>query len=229
MGSLMASHFFSSQFFTLCEASQLLFLPHAPFEALLSLFFSISHSLRGISASFFSPCPVRSSSFPFLLNFSLSARHHSLFFSPCPVRSSSFSFLLNFSLSAGYLSFFSFSMPRPKLFFLFSSRFFTPCGASQLLFLPHAPSEALFSLFFSSFHSLRGISASFPSPCPVQSSSFSFLLVFSLSAGHLSFFFLSMPRPKLFFLFSSRLFTLCGASQLLFLLHAPSEALVFRL
>jgi len=138
---------FSSQFLTLCGASQLLFSLHAPSEALLSLFFSIFHSLRGITASF--------------------------------------------SL--------------------------------------HAPSEALLSLFFSIFHSLRGISASFPSPCPVRSSSFSFLLVFSLPVGHLSFFSFPMPRPKLFFLFSSRLFTLCGASQLLFLLHAPSEALVFRL
>ena len=140
MGSLMTSHFFSSRFFNPCGASQLLFLPHAPFEALLSLFFSISHSLRGISASFFSPCPVRSSSFLFLLNF---------------------------SLSAGHLSFFFLSMPRPKLFFLFSSQFFTLCWAPQLLFLPHAPFEALLSLFFSISHSLRGTSASFPSPCPV--------------------------------------------------------------
>ena len=136
----MTSHFFSSQFFALCGAPQLLFSLYAPSEALLSLFFSISHSLRGISASFFSPCPVRSSSF---------------------------SFLLNFSLSAGHLSFFSFSMPRSKLFFPFSSQFFTLCGASQLLFLLHAPSEALLSLFFSIFRSLRGITASFPSPCPV--------------------------------------------------------------
>ena len=136
----MTSHFFSSQFFALCGAPQLLFSLYAPSEALLSLFFSISHSLRGISASFFSPCPVRSSSFPFLLNF---------------------------SLSAGHLSFFSFSMPRSKLFFPFSSQFFTLCGAPQLLFLLHAPSEALLSLFFSIFRSLRGTSASFPSPCPV--------------------------------------------------------------
>ena len=94
------------------------------------------------------------------------------FFSLCPVRSSSFSFLLNFSLSA---------------------------GAPQLLFLLHAPFDSLLSFFFSIFHSLRGISASFPSPCPVRSSSFSFLLNFSLSAGHLSFFFLSMPRPMHWF------------------------------
>ena len=140
MGSLMTSHFFSSRFFNLCGAPQLLFLPHAPFDSLLSFFFSIFHSLRGISASFFSPCPVRSSSF---------------------------SFLLNFSLSAGHLSFFSFSMPRLILFFPFSSRFFNLCGASQLLFLPHAPFEALLSLFFSIFRSLRGISASFFSLCPV--------------------------------------------------------------
>ena len=168
----MTSHFFSSQFFTLCGASQLLFSLYAPFDSLLSLFFSISHSLRGISASFFSPCPVRSSSFPFLLNF---------------------------SLSAGHLSFFSFPIPRLILFFLFSSQFFTLCGASQLLFSLHAPSEALLSLFFSIFRSLRGISASFPSPCPVRFSSFPFLLNFSLSAGHHSFFFLSMPRPMHWF------------------------------
>ena len=136
----MTSHFFSSQFFALCGAPQLLFSLYAPSEALLSLFFSISHSLRGISASFFSPCPVRSSSF---------------------------SFLLNFSLSAGHLSFFSFSMPRSKLFFPFSSQFFTLCGASQLLFLHHAPFEALLSLFFSIFRSLRGTTASFFSLCPV--------------------------------------------------------------
>ena len=136
----MTPHFFSSQFLTLCGAPQLLFLPHAPSEALLSLFFSISHSLRGISTSFPSPCPVRSSSFPFLLNF---------------------------SLSAGHLSFFSFPMPRSKLFFPFSSQFFTLCGAPQLLFLLHAPFEALLSLFFSISHSLRGTSASFFSLCPV--------------------------------------------------------------
>ena len=136
----MTSHFFSSRFFALCGAPQLLFSLYAPSEALLSLFFSISHSLRGISASFFSPCPVRSSSF---------------------------SFLLNFSLSAGHLSFFSFPMPRLKLFFPFSSQFLTLCGASQLLFLPHAPFDSLLSFFFSIFRSLRGISASFPSPCPV--------------------------------------------------------------
>ena len=99
----------------------------------------------------------------------------------------------------------------------FSSRFFNPCWASQLLFSLHAPLDSLLSFFFSIFHSLRGISASFPSPCPVRSSSFPFLLNFSLSAGHLSFFFLSMPRPKLFFLFSSQFFALCGAPQLLFL------------
>ena len=130
----MTPHFFSSQFFTLCGASQLLFLPHAPFEALLSLFFSIFQPLRGTTASFPSPCPVRFSSFPFLLNFSLSVGHHSFFF---------------------------LSMPRPKLFFLFSSQFFTLCGAPQLLFLLHAPSEALLFLFFSISHSLRGTSASF--------------------------------------------------------------------
>ena len=163
----MTSHFFSSRFFNLCGAPQLLFLPHAPFDSLLSFFFSIFHSLRGISASFFSPCPVRSSSF---------------------------SFLLNFSLSAGHLSFFSFSMPRSKLFFLFSSQFFALCGAPQLLFSLYAPFDSLLSFFFSFFQPLRGISASFPSPCPVRSSSFPFLLNFSLSAGHLSFFFLSMPR-----------------------------------
>ena len=112
MGSLMTSHFFSSQFFALCGAPQLLFL----------------------------------------------------------------------------------SMPRLILFFPFSSQFLTLCGASQLLFSLHTPSEALLSLFFSIFHSLRGISASFPSPCPVRFSSFPFLLNFSLSAGHHSFFFLSMPR-----------------------------------
>ena len=88
------------------------------------------------------------------------------------------------------------SMPRPKLFFLFSSQFLTLCGASQLLFSLHAPSEALLSLFFSFFHSLRGISASFPSPCPVRSSSFPFLLVFSTPAGHLSFFSFPIPRLK---------------------------------
>ena len=136
----MTSHFFSSRFFNLCGASQLLFLPHAPSEALLSLFFSISHSLRGTSASFPSPCPVRSSSFPFLLNF---------------------------SLSAGHLSFFFLSMPRLILFFPFSSQFFTLCGAPQLLFLPHAPFDSLLSLFFSIFHSLRGTTASFFSLCPV--------------------------------------------------------------
>jgi len=140
MGSLMTSHFFSSRFFNPCWASQLLFSLHAPLDSLLSFFFSIFHSLRGTSASFFSPCPVRSSSF---------------------------SFLLNFSLSAGHLSFFSFPMPRLILFFLFSSQFFALCGAPQLLFSLYAPSEALLSLFFSIFHSLRGISASFPSPCPV--------------------------------------------------------------
>ena len=140
MGSLMTSHFFSSRFFNLCGAPQLLFLPHAPFDSLLSFFFSIFHSLRGISASFFSPCPVRSSSFSFLLNFSLSVGHHSFFF---------------------------LSMPRLILFFPFSSRFFNLCGASQLLFLPHAPFEALLSLFFSIFRPLRGISASFFSLCPV--------------------------------------------------------------
>ena len=84
MGSLMTSHFFSSQFFALCGAPQLLFSLHAPFDSLLSLFFSISHSLRGISASFFSPCPVRSSSFPFLLVFSTSAGHLSFFFLSMP-------------------------------------------------------------------------------------------------------------------------------------------------
>lgn len=84
----------------------------------------------------------------------------------------------------------------------FSSRFFNLCGASQLLFLPHAPFDSLLSLFFSISHSLRGTSASF---------------------------FLSMPRPKLFFLFSSQFFALCGAPQLLFSLYAPSDALVFRL
>ena len=136
----MTSHFFSSQFFALCGASQLLFSLYAPFDSLLSFFFSISQSLRGTSASFFSLCPVRSSSFPFLLVF---------------------------SLSAGHLSFFSFPMPRSKLFFPFSSQFFTLCGAPQLLFLLHAPFEALLSLFFSISHSLRGISASFFSPCPV--------------------------------------------------------------
>ena len=136
----MTSHFFSSRFFNLCGASQLLFSLHAPSEALLSLFFSIFRSLRGISASFPSPCPVRSSSFPFLLVF---------------------------STSAGHLSFFSFSMPRSKLFFPFSSQFLTLCGAPQLLFSLHAPSEALRSLFFSISHSLRGISASFFSLCPV--------------------------------------------------------------
>ena len=136
----MASHFFSSQFFALCGVSQLLFLLHAPFEALLSLFFSIFQPLWGTTASFFSLCPVRFSSFPFPLNF---------------------------STPAGHLSFFSFPMPRPKLFFLFSSQFFALCGAPQLLFSLHAPSEALLSLFFSIFHSLWGTSASFPSPCPV--------------------------------------------------------------
>ena len=99
----------------------------------------------------------------------------------------------------------------------FSSQFFTLCGASQLLFLPHAPFEALLSLFFSIFQPLRGTTASFPSPCPVRFSSFPFLLNFSLSVGHHSFFFLSMPRPKLFFSFSSQFLTLCGAPQLLFL------------
>ena len=168
----MTSHFFSSQFFALCGAPQLLFSLYAPSEALLSLFFSIFRSLRGISASFPSPCPVRSSSF---------------------------SFLLNFSLSAGHLGFFSFSMPRSKLFFPFSSQFLTLCGASQLLFSLHAPSEALLSLFFSIFRSLRGISASFPSPCPVRFSSFPFLLNFSLSAGHHSFFSFPMPRPMHWF------------------------------
>ena len=147
----MTSHFFSSRFFNPCGASQLLFLPHAPFEALLSLFFSISHSLRGISASFFSPCPVRSSSFLFLLNFSLSAGHHSFFFSLCPVRSSSFSFLLNFSLSAGHHSFFSFSMPR--LMHWFSDyKAAMPAGSahtqptsknSYLLHRPQSPSHWL--------------------------------------------------------------------------------------
>ena|GEM_PF-5206393 len=136
----MTSHFFSSRFFNPCGAPQLLFLHHAPFDSLLSFFFSIFHSLRGISASFPSPCPVRSSSFPFLLDFSTPAGHH---------------------------SFFSFPMPRSKLFFLFSSQFLTLCGAPQLLFLPHAPFEALLSLFFSIFHSLRGTSASFFSLCPV--------------------------------------------------------------
>ena len=168
----MTSHFFSSQFLALCGAPQLLFSLYAPFDSLLSFFFSIFHSLRGISASFPSPCPVRSSSFPFLLDFSTPAGHH---------------------------SFFSFSMPRPVLFFPFSSQFFALCGASQLLFSLHAPFEALLSLFFSISHSLRGTSASFPSPCPVRSSSFPFLLNFSLSAGHLSFFFLSMPRPMHWF------------------------------
>ncbi len=113
----MTSHFFSSQFFTLCGAPQLLFSLHAPSGSLLSLFFSISHSLRGTTASF--------------------------------------------SL--------------------------------------YAPFEALLSLFFSIFRSLRGITASFPSPCPVRFSSFPFLLNFSLSAGHHSFFFLSMPRPMHWF------------------------------
>ncbi len=140
----MASHFFSSQFFALCGAPQLLFSLYAPFGSLLSLFFSIFQPLWGTTASFFSLCPVRFSSFPFLLNF---------------------------SLSAGYHSFFSFSMPRPKLFFPFSSRFFNPCGASQLLFLLHTPFEALLSLFFSIFRSLRGTTA----------------------------FFLSMPRPMHWF------------------------------
>ena len=111
-------------------------------------------------------------------------------------------------------------MPRPILFFPFSSQFFTLCGAPQLLFLPHAPFDSLLSLFFSIFHSLRGISASFPSPCPVRSSSFSFLLVFSLSAGHLSFFFLSMPRLKLFFLFSS-VFSLSAGHLSFFFLSMP--------
>ena len=136
----MTSHFFSSQFLTLCGAPQLLFLHHAPSGSLLSLFFSIFQPLWGTTASFFSLCPVRSSSFPFLLNF---------------------------SLSAGHLSFFFLSMPRPKLFFLFSSQFFALCGASQLLFLLHAPFEALLSLFFSIFRSLRGTTASFFSLCPV--------------------------------------------------------------
>ena len=112
---------------------------------------------------------------------------------------SHFPFLLNFSTPAGYHSFFFFSMPRSVLFFPFSSQFFNPCGAPQLLFSLYAPSEALLSLFFSISHSLRGTSASFPSPCPVRSSSFPFLLNFSLSAGHLSFFFLSMPRPMHWF------------------------------
>ena len=80
----MTSHFFSSRFFALCGAPQLLFSLYAPFDSLLSFFFSIFHSLRGISASFPSPCPVRSSSFPFLLNFSLSAGHHSFFFLSMP-------------------------------------------------------------------------------------------------------------------------------------------------
>ena len=136
----MTSHFFSSQFLTLCGAPQLLFLLHAPFDSLLSFFFSIFQPLWGTTASFPSPCPVRFSSFPFLLDF---------------------------STPAGHLSFFFLSMPRPKLFFLFSSQFFTLCGAPQLLFLPHAPFEALLSLFFSIFRSLRGTSASFFSLCPV--------------------------------------------------------------
>ena len=84
MGSLMTSHFFSSRFFNPCWASQLLFSLHAPLDSLLSFFFSIFHSLRGTSASFFSPCPVRFSSFPFLLNFSLSAGHHGFFFLSMP-------------------------------------------------------------------------------------------------------------------------------------------------
>ncbi len=130
----MTPHFFSSQFFNPCGAPQLLFLHHAPFDSLLSFFFSIFHSLRGISASFPSPCPVRSSSFPFLLDFSTPAGHHSFFF---------------------------LSMPRLILFFPFSSRFFNLCGASQLLFLLHAPSGSLLSLFFSIFQPLRGTTASF--------------------------------------------------------------------
>ena len=124
MGSLMTSHFFSSQFFALCGAPQLLFSLYAPSEALLSLFFSIFHSLRGISASFFSPCPVRSSSF---------------------------SFLLNFSLSAGHLSFFSFSMPRPMHWFS-DYKAAMPAGSahtqptsknSYLLHRPQSPSRWL--------------------------------------------------------------------------------------
>ena len=168
----MASHFFSSRFFNPCGASQLLFLLYAPSEALLSLFLSIFQPLRGITVSFPSLCPVRSSSFPFLLNFSTPAGHHSFFF---------------------------LSMPRPKLFFPFSSQFFNPCGVSQFLFLLYAPSEALLSLFFSIFQPLRGTTASFFSLCPVRSSSFPFLLNFSLSAGYHSFFSFSMPRPMHWF------------------------------
>ena len=108
-------------------------------------------------------------------------------------------FSSRFLTPAGHLSFFFLSMPRLILFFPFSSQFFTLCGAPQLLFSLHAPSEALLSLFFSIFHSLRGISASFFSPCPVRFSSFPFLLNFSLSAGNHSFFFLSMPRPMHWF------------------------------
>ena len=120
-------------------ASLPLFLFHAPPALTFPAFSLLFRSRRGISAPFSFTCPARTHFSRFFSSFPLQAGHPSLFFSP---------------------------MPRPDSLFPLFLFFSAPGGASQPLFLSHAPLCLTFPAFSLLFCSRRGIQAFFSLPCP---------------------------------------------------------------
>ena len=192
--SYLWDSFFLFQFFFL------LFLPVSPgFSPLLTVF----PCLRGMFASFHSPMP-RSALF-FLFSSSLFPARGAcllLFSLSCPAPLCFSSFSLHFSLPAGHVCSFSLShAPLRSAFPLFL--FIFPCPRGMFAsFLTLMPRLALFFLFSSSLFPARGACLplfTLPCPAPLCFPCFpSFPLHFSLPAGHVCLFSLSMPRSALF-------------------------------